>query len=196
VRADASQNRTRILDAARELYAAKGLDVTMRAVARRAGLGLATLYRHFPDREALVAGTFAHELADCDRLSEEALADPDPWRALRGVVDHAVRAQAANRNLTLAFRAEFLDEVEVGEARTRAMGNINELVRRAKESGDLRADFSPSDLALLVQASDSLTARSPAAARRLVAYLLQSFSARTAPLPDPAPVSLLGAEFA
>ncbi|MGW4059220.1 TetR/AcrR family transcriptional regulator [Amycolatopsis sp. NPDC004747] len=192
MRTDASQNRARILDAARELYAAKGLDVTMRAVARRAGLGVATLYRHFPDREALAVAAFEHELADCDRLSEEALADPDPWRALRGVVDHAVRARA----VTWAIGAESRNRVEPGGARTRAMGNITELVRRAQESGDLRADFSPSDLALLVQASDSLAVTSPAAARRLVAYLLQSFSARTAPLPDPAPVSLLGADFA
>jgi AcrR family transcriptional regulator len=191
VRTDASQNRARILDAARELYAAKGLDVTMRAVARRAGLGVATLYRHFPDREALVVAAFEHELADCDRLSEEALADPDPWRALRGVVDHVVRAPTGN----WAFRAESLDEVKTGEARTRAMGNITELVRRAQENGDLRADFSPSDLALLVQASDSLSATSPAAARRLVAYLLQSFSARTAPLPAAGPVPVLGADF-
>jgi AcrR family transcriptional regulator len=196
VRTDASQNRARILDAARELFAAKGLDVTMRAIARRAGLGVATVYRHFPTREALVVAAFEHELTDCDRLSEQALADPDPWRALRGVVDHVVRAQAGNRAFPWAFRAEFLDPVEMGEARSRAMGNISELVRRAQESGDLRADFSPSDLALLVQASDSLTATSPAAARRLVAYLLQSFSARTAPLPAPGPVSLLGADFA
>ena len=195
MRTDASQNRTRILDAARELYTARGLDVTMRAIARRAGLGVATLYRHFPDREALLVAAFEHELADCGRLSEEALADSDPWRALRGVVDHVVRAPTGNRAFVRAFRADSRNEVEMGEAGARAMGNITELVRRAQESGDLRADFSPSDLALLVQASDSLSATSPAAARRLVAYLLQSFSARTAPLPAPGPVSVLGADF-
>lgn len=195
MRTDASRNRARILAAARELYAAKGPDVTVRAVARRAGLGVATLYRHFPDREALVAAAFEHELADCHRLSEDALADPDPWRALRGVVDHVVHAQGGNRVSNWAFRADWRNGAELGAAGTRAMTNITELVRRAQESGDLRADFSPSDLALLVQASDSLTTTSPAAARRLVAYLLQSFSARTAPLPAPEPVSLLGADF-
>jgi hypothetical protein len=111
------------------------------------------------------------------------------------VVEHAVRAQTGNRVFTWASRADFSDGAETGEVGARAMTNITELVRRAQQSGDLRADFSPSDLALLVQASDSLTATSPAAARRLVAYLLQSFSARTAPLPAPAPVSLLGADF-
>ncbi|HET6709837.1 helix-turn-helix domain-containing protein, partial [Amycolatopsis sp.] len=148
MRTDASQNRARILDAARELSAEKGLDVTMRAVARRAGLGVATLYRHFPDRAALVVAAFEHELADCDRLGEAALADADPWRALRGVVDDVVRAQAGNRAFTWAFRGESRDEAEPGAAR--AMANIAELVRRAQESGDLRADFSLSDLALLV----------------------------------------------
>ncbi|MDX3187261.1 helix-turn-helix domain containing protein [Streptomyces sp. MN03-5084-2B] len=191
MRTDANRNRARILDAARELYAAKGPDVTVRAVARRAGLGVATLYRHFPDREALVVAAFEHELADCRRLSEKALADPDPWRALRGVVDHVVRAPTGN----WAFRAEPPDEAKVGEARARAMSDIAELVRRAQESGDLRADFSPGDLALLAQASHSLGVTSPAAARRLVAYLLQSFSARTAPLPAPQPISVLGADF-
>ncbi|SFJ81539.1 TetR/AcrR family transcriptional regulator [Amycolatopsis sacchari] len=185
MRTDASRNRSRILEAARELFAATGPDVTMRAIARRSGVGVATLYRHFPTREALIAAAFEQELAHCDRLTEEALADPDPWRALRVVVDQAVSGHHGKRG----FPPDFPDT----GARERILGNVTELVRRAQEAGALRADFMTADLALLVQASDS--AASPAAARRLVAYLLQSFSARTAPLPAPVPVSLLGVEF-
>ncbi len=194
MRTDATQNRTRILDAARELYAADGVETTMRAVAHRAGVGMATLYRHFPTREALFTAAFEAELARCVRLTEDALADLDAWRGLRTALDHAVGSQteAGSWGFTKVFAAEFPDAGGMTDGRARILRNISELARRAQESGDLRADFSPSDLILLIQVTDSLGATSPAAARRLVAYLMQSFSARTAPLPAPEPMAMLG----
>jgi AcrR family transcriptional regulator len=173
MRVDAARNRDQILDAARALFAAKGTDVTLRAVARRAGVGTATLTRHFPTREALIEAAFGRQTDLCTGLTEAALADPDPWHGLRGMVDRVFDPQA--RHGDLQVRGFAVDSP--------AVRNIRELTRRAKESGALRADFEPSDLALLLQAGDSVAATSPAAARRLVEYMLQSFAARTGPLP-------------
>ncbi|MFI5843941.1 TetR/AcrR family transcriptional regulator [Catenuloplanes sp. NPDC051500] len=173
MRVDAARNRDQILDAARTLFATRGTDVTLRAVARRAGVGTATLTRHFPTREALIEAAFERQADLCTGLTEAALADPDPWHGLRGMVNRVFDPQARPGDL----------QITTFPADSPAVRNIRELTRRAKEAGSLRADFETNDLALLMQAGDSLAATSPAAARRLAEYLLQSFSARTGPLP-------------
>lgn len=176
MRTDAARNREQILDAARALFAAKGTDVTLRAVARQAGVGTATLTRHFPTRDALIEAAFGRQAELCTGLTEAALADPDPWHGLRGMVNRVFDPRERGRDLPVIEHPEF------GEG-SRAVHNIRELTRRAKEAGALRADFDPDDLTLLLRAGDSVAATSPAAARRLAEYLLQSFSARTGPLP-------------
>lgn len=84
LRSDAQDNRDRILAVAREAFAAEGLDVPMRALARRAGVGPATLYRRFPTKEALVVEVFAEQMAACTAAVDAGLADPDPWRGSAG----------------------------------------------------------------------------------------------------------------
>src|SRR4051794_1798126 len=79
LRADARHNRGRILEAARALFATRGLDVPMAAVARHAGVGVATLYRRFPTRESLITTVFADQFAVCAGTIDDALAGPDPW---------------------------------------------------------------------------------------------------------------------
>ncbi len=79
-RADARHNRARHLQAAREAYALNGTDVPSGAIARRAGVGSATLYRHFPTRSSLIAAAFSEQLAQCVAALNEALQDDDPWR--------------------------------------------------------------------------------------------------------------------
>ncbi|WP_033342046.1 TetR/AcrR family transcriptional regulator [Catenuloplanes japonicus] len=173
MRVDAARNRAHILDAARKLFAARGTDVTLRAVARQAGVGTATLSRHFPTREALIEAALGRQIDLCTGLTEEALADPDPWHGLRGMVDRVFDPRQRGHDLPIpGFDTD-----------SPAMRNLRELTRRAQEAGALRADFEPGDLTLLLQAGDSVAATSPAAARRLVEYMLQSFSARTGPLP-------------
>jgi AcrR family transcriptional regulator len=179
VRADASLNRTRILDAAREMYGRKGLDVTSRAVARRAGVGVATLYRHFPTREELVGEAVTEELRLCTTLTEEALAAPDPWDGLRRVLETAVDTVIVNRG----FSGLFLDDTHASEARKRVEDGICELALRAQQTGALRPDFTPTDLTMMVKATADLATTSPIAARRLAAYVMQSFTTTSAPLP-------------
>ncbi|MGC5036699.1 TetR/AcrR family transcriptional regulator [Streptomyces sp. DT190] len=196
VRADARRNRERVLAAARAVFAEHGIDAPMATVARRAGVGVATLYRHFPTREALVRGAFAQQMEACTRALTEALAASDPWQGFQQLVETVCALQRQERGFPAAFLAAFPDSAsQHTRARQRAERDFTTLVRRAQASGALRADFHPSDLVVVLLTHCALVTALPddgAASRRLVAYLLQSFRADTAhrPLPPPAALTL------
>lgn len=195
LRADARRNRDRILEAAQEAYAEHGIDVPVTTIARRAGVGVATLYRRFPTRAALVTEAFSEQLAVCVSALDDALRDPDPWRGFCAFIEKVCAMQATDRGCTAAFLSRFPDAVDFDDRRTRAEEDIARLVRRAQDSGQLRADFDPSDITLLLLANNGVAGGpldvSAAASRRLTGYLLQSFRAdRATPLPPPAPLEL------
>ncbi|WP_440073416.1 TetR/AcrR family transcriptional regulator [Streptosporangium sp. OZ121] len=198
LRVDALHNRNRILEAAREAFATLGLGVPMAAIARRAGVGVATLYRRFPTRESLITEVFADQMEACVSVVDEALADPDPWHGFCTVIEKVCAMQAADRGFTAAFLTAFPDAVDHERERVRAERGFAELTRRAKDAGRLRADFEPADLVLLLMANSGIVAESAEealmASRRLVAYLLRSFQAdppgRADPLPPAPPFGL------
>ncbi|MFI7150020.1 TetR/AcrR family transcriptional regulator [Nonomuraea sp. NPDC050022] len=195
LRADALHNRNRILEAARETFATLGLDVPMVEIARRSGVGIATLYRRFPTKESLVVEVFADDLHACAKVVDDALADPDPWRGFRTVIEKVCAMQAVDRGFTAAFLSKFPDAIAFEHERECAERGFAELARRAKEAGRLRADFVQDDLTLLLMANSGIVTDSPEAAltasRRLVAFLLQAFRAEGAdPLPPAAPLGL------
>lgn len=195
LRSDARRNRERILAAARKTFDAQGIDAPLTAVARRAGVGPATLYRHFPTRAALVTEAFRQQLDHCHQLIEEAVADPDPWRGLCTVVHTVTDMQAVHRGCAAAFHTRFPGAVDVNAERDRAEAHLAELVSRCRQAGVLRPDFDLSDLSLLFLAQHGVAAGPPevalAATRRLVGYLLQGFRTEGAPaLPPPAPLRL------
>ncbi|MEV7283615.1 helix-turn-helix domain-containing protein [Streptomyces sp. NPDC093252] len=194
LRADAERNRQRLLSAARAVFAEHGIDAPMATVARRAEVGVATLYRRFPTRDDLVWAAFAEQLESCARALTGALADPDPWRGLQRLFETVCALQRESRGFPAAFAAAL-------PAASRAHARIQEeterdllaLVRRAQAAGALRADFHPSDLTVALVAHCGLVTALPgdaAASRRLVAYLLQSFRAEAAREPLPAPSGL------
>lgn len=194
-RADARHNRARLLQAAREAYALNGTDVPSSAIARRAGVGAATLYRHFPTRSSLIAAAFSEQLAQCVAALDEALQDEDPWHGLCTVLIKVCRMQAQDRGFSAAFLSQFPDAPDVHRERARAEAGLAQLVQRAKDSGQLREDFDPSDVTLLLLANNGVVRESPAASmaasRRLLAYFLQSCRpTNCAPLPQPAPLRL------
>ncbi|EFL28897.1 transcriptional regulator [Streptomyces himastatinicus ATCC 53653] len=194
LRADARRNRERVLAAARAVFAEHGIDAPMATVARRAGVGVATLYRHFPTRDALVRDAFAQQMDTCVRALTEALAAPDPWQGFQQLIETVCALQREERGFPAAFVAAFPESTsEHAQSRQRAERDFTTLVRRAQASGALRADFHPSDLAVVLLAHCGLVATLPgdgAASRRLVAYLLQSFRADTANEPLPPPTAL------
>ncbi|MBM2620302.1 TetR/AcrR family transcriptional regulator [Actinoplanes sp. LDG1-06] len=187
LRGDAQDNRDRIVAAARGLYAERGPEVSMPSIARRAGVGVATVYRRFPTKEALLAEAFTAEFRVCAATVDDALADPDPWRGFCLFLEKVCLMHTENRAFGAAFTGGLSAE------RTRAVDGFAELVRRAQAAGTLRPDFVPGDLAVIVLAVGGIAAGpsefAPAAARRLLGYLLTAFRV-TGPLPPPSPLTI------
>jgi AcrR family transcriptional regulator len=184
LRSDARDNRELILDAARAAFAAEGLAVPMREIARRAGVGPATLYRRFPTKQALVAEAVRGQLGACRAIVDEGTADPDPWRGFRLVVEKVCELHARDRGLTPAVMAAFPGAMDFGADREHALRATAELARRAKEAGQLRSDFILDDLILMLMANNGIRAASPAArvaaSRRFAALAIASFQASPA----------------
>ena len=99
LRADAARNRAAIVAVARDVFAEQGLEAPLEAIAARAGVGIATLYRRFPTREKLVAAALAEKVAQYAEAAEQALAAADPWAGFAGFVQRICELQAGDRGL-------------------------------------------------------------------------------------------------
>jgi AcrR family transcriptional regulator len=172
VRADAQRNRDALLVAAEAVYAEQGVEVSLNEIARRAGIGNATLYRHFPTREALLSEVYAGHLERYCAIAEDAARDDDPVAGLRECVTATCELQATNRGLAdlLASLRPLSSHVE--ELRLRHHRAIATVFRRAVRSGKVRADASPVDLALLLIANAGLIHRTVDTAPRSSARLV------------------------
>lgn len=188
-RADARDNRDRILDVARAVFAADGLNVPMREIARRAAVGPATLYRHFPTKEALVTEAFADQMHACQTIVDEGMADPDPWHGFCLVLEKICALHARDRGFTAAFMSTYPNAIDFAASREQAMRSITELSRRAKATGHLRPDFVLDDLILILMANSGIHASSPAAqvaaSRRFAALAIQGLRAFPAAMSQP-----------
>ena len=190
LRADAERNRERILAAARDVFAERGLDAPLEAIAQRAGVGQATLYRRFPRREDLIVACFAPQLAEYAAAVEEALAAPDAWAGFCEFFEHVCAMQAADQGVRDVLTTTFPTDPAVEEQRTRTFARFGELVRRAQAEGMLRADFVPEDLVLLLMANAGVVRAmrhaAPDAWRRFVGLMSDALRAERAhPLPPP-----------
>ena len=190
LRADAQRNRAALVEAAAEVMGRRGLEAPLDEIASAAGVGNATLYRHFPARRDLVQAVFADQMARYAAAIETAWEDPDPWLAVRGYLTEICALQAENRALAdLVTSAEYTDDT-----RPTAVAHLQALLDRARSAGRLRADFAVEDVALLLLANAGVVRRTaeraPAASPRLVALLLDGLAAAAAtpapPPPDPA----------
>ena len=181
LRSDARDNRERILDAAREVFATEGLNVPMRQIARRAGVGPATLYRRFPTKELLATEAFAAQMRACQAIVDEGLADPDPWHGFCLVIEKICELHARNRGFTAAFMSAFPRAMDFAASRENTLNSAAELARRAKDAGHLRPDFVLDDLILVLMANSGIHAVSMsarvAASRRFAALAIQAFQA-------------------
>ncbi|WP_027344475.1 TetR/AcrR family transcriptional regulator [Hamadaea tsunoensis] len=150
LRADAARNRDRLLAAAGEVFAERGLDAPLEEIARRAGVSIGTLYNHFPARDDLFDAIFPPRMAVLDAAAQEALADPDPWSGFAAFTEALFALHAEDRGLNDALAQRVPLSPEVVEACHRCFAYIERLVARAKESGQLRADFEAADYAALI----------------------------------------------
>ncbi|MFJ4839348.1 TetR/AcrR family transcriptional regulator [Streptomyces sp. NPDC088746] len=195
LRADARLNREQIIEAARALFAERGPDVPTEEVARRACVGTGTLYRRFPDRQALISAVALdgfHRVVAIARTAEDE--EPDAWRALMRFVHQARTELRVATWLSVWFASTWADLQEDPENRRLReilLKILDRLVRRAQSDGDMRPDVGTGDLALLIALllrpipglRAELTQRS---ADRSLALMLESLRARddTQHLPD------------
>lgn len=192
-RRDARRNRELLVEAAHEVFTEQGLEAPLDVIARRAGVGNATLYRHFPSRAALVDAVFRDPLAGTMAAGERARAAADPWEGLVGYVEAVFAVLATDRgtNDLMTTHLEGVESLQAVHAHNRATMEL--LLRRGRDEGSIRADITTEDvlfaLAALGRAVPSLaTAVDPEAWRRPLALLLDSLRASpaVAPLPSPA----------
>ena len=149
LRRDAERNRQRLLDAAREVFAARGVDVTLDDIARHAGLSVGALYRHFPGREELVEALFDTKLDEIADWAEQARHDPDAWAGLTGFLQRTTSAMAADRGLRDVLFSRTYGHDRVERARERLAPAIDALVARCQRDGAVRADLTGADIALV-----------------------------------------------
>ncbi|MFJ7015515.1 TetR/AcrR family transcriptional regulator [Streptomyces albogriseolus] len=196
VRSDARDNRARILEAARTVFGEEGLGAPMREVARRAGVGPATLYRHFPAKRDLLSETFAEQRRACHAAVRDALANPDPWHGFRTLIERICELHALSRGFADAFMTAFPEAMDFAADRERTLRAVAELARGARETGRLRPDFVVDDLVLVLMAhrglQDTPREARAAASRRYAAYVIEAFRAPEAVTPLPPAARLAG----
>jgi AcrR family transcriptional regulator len=150
MRADARRNRDLVLAAAREVFIEQGVDAPLEDVARRAGVGIATLYRRFPDRQALMRGVALEVLREVAGEARAALAaEPDGFRALARYLHRSLDLRIAAVMPILDGRLDLDGDGEMRAARQELTPVYEEIVRRAHEAG-LRSDVGAGDLGLMV----------------------------------------------
>lgn len=181
LRADAEENRAQLLESARTLFSERGLDVPMRAIARHAGVGPATLYRRFPTKQSLIAAAFADELEACAAIVDDACAEPDPWRGISSFLLRIGELNARNQGFTDAFMTAFPDAVDFAAHRGRILRSLAGLHRRAQATGAMRSDVVLDDLVLLLMAGRGLSGATvearTAASRRFFSLAIESLRA-------------------
>jgi AcrR family transcriptional regulator len=197
LRRDAERNRQRILEAARVVFAREGLEVSLDAIAREAGVGVGTVYRRFADKEQLIEALFEDSLAELVGAARDALAVPDPWEGFVTFLQGAIDRQARDRGLKELLVGSAHGQEQIGRARDEIVPLVTELVQRAQRSGQLRDDVAPSDFPLIqfaVGAIVEYTAEvQPDAWRRLVGLILDGMRVRR-DAPTPLPVGALGTD--
>jgi AcrR family transcriptional regulator len=146
-RADSVRNRERLLKAAARILGTGGADASLEAVAKRAGVGIGTLYRHFPTREALFEAVYRHEVDEVAELAEQMGQESAPVDALRQWLRAIVQLVATKKGMlaALALAADGRSDLYAYSAE-RLSKAIGTLLQRATKAGQIRADITPEDL--------------------------------------------------
>jgi AcrR family transcriptional regulator len=190
LRRDARRNRERIRKAASELFAERGVGVTLDDVAERAGVGVGvgTVYLRFPNKDALLDELFEEHIAQLVTRAQESLANPDSCKALIDFLEHLLAGFAANRALEHLVLHPDRGQQRLARARARLEEPVRTLVDRAKADGRLRADFEAADIrmipTMLAAVLDDTQATSQDVWRRYFVIIVDGLaSKRSAPTP-------------
>ncbi|MFC8449736.1 TetR/AcrR family transcriptional regulator [Kitasatospora sp. NPDC057223] len=187
-RRDARRNRELLITAAREVYSEQGVDAPLNVIARHAGFGNATLYRHFPDRAALAEAVFREALGTIREAGEQARSAADPWAGLTGYLDRVFALLATDRGAGDLMTTGLAGVPSLDALHPHNLETVAMLVGRAQENGTVRGDVTPEDLLLTLAAlgrvAPALEAAAPGAWHRPLALFLDGLRTPVArPLP-------------
>ncbi len=158
LRADAVRNQQRILEAARRLFAERGLDVTLDDVAEAAGVGVGTVYRRFANKQELIVDVFDHHISQMAEAVENANRNPDAWAGLMAAFEYACQNVADNRGFSEVM-LELPDAVErFASVRDRIKPQLEQLIARAHTEGALREGITGSDFFAMVSMVEAVAA--------------------------------------
>jgi AcrR family transcriptional regulator len=179
LRADAQRNLERVLDAATDLFAKRGCEVSVDEIARRAGVGHATVFRRFPTKDALISAVVSKQVRELVGFVEEALHEEDAGEAFRAFVWHAGELYARDRGLDEGF-SRCAAEPEVAEAKAELNRLVEQLIGRAQAAGALRHDVASDDVSALVSAAirGAWSSPDPELWRRYVGVVLDGLRPR------------------
>ena len=183
LRRDAERNRQLIIGAAKVVFAQRGLDASLDEIAKEAGLGVGTVYRRFPNRDALIDALSADVLSSIERLADEALAMPRAWDGLRHFMSSMLESQTADKGLRDVMIARHMVNSEQEDVvRAKLEPALDDIVRRAQEEGDLRPDATATDIGVLEVAAlgiaEFTASQSSEVWRRHLSILLDGLRAR------------------
>lgn len=157
LRADARRNRESILAAARDQFSEHGIDVHMEQIARGAGVGVGTVYRHFPAKEDLLQALADERFARFAEIARAGLEEPDPWKGFCDLMRESARTVAEDRGLS-----EAMDQLSglcsVSAEKAGLLELVGELIERSKQSGAMRHDFSAQDVPSMMRGLARATA--------------------------------------
>ena len=156
LRADAARNRQRLIDAAAEVFAERGLDATLDDIARHAGVNVATAYRHFANKHEL-AREFLRQCVDqAVAIAEEAAAEPDPWAGLTHFLERSLELIAHNRALVDVLKRGYGAE-QFAELLERTTAALERLLARARAAGVVREDVAATDFPPILEMLAAIT---------------------------------------
>ena len=187
LRADAARNRQRLIDAAAEVFAARGLDATLDDIARHAGVNVATAYRHFANKHELAHEFLRQCIGRAVADAEEAASQPDPWAGVALFLERSLEKIASNRALVDVL-ARAYDGEYFTELLQRTFPPLEQLLARARDAGAVRADLAVTDFAPILEMLSALTGRgAPSLPHRYIALILAGLRPGGEPLPGEPP---------
>lgn len=180
LRADAERNRRQLLETAQEVFAAEGLAVPIDEIARRAGLGVGTLYRHFPTKEALFAAIVVDRMTRFAERAEELAGAADPGAAFFTMLEAIAVESAKKKDFVHALGGALEARKSFDESKKRFRASLDTLLARAQRAKVVRKDVSTADVLALMHGVLSVADASPEARRRHLAILFDGLRAREA----------------